>query len=53
MPGPEDEDFEGGDHPRLCQACHEAPAAVRVIWVKDGEEVEAWLCRECAGTDVV
>ena len=36
------------DEPRLCQACHEALAVVRVFWSKDGEDLEADLCAECA-----
>ena len=53
MDHPGNGEFEGAEGRRLCQACHETPAVVRVIKVEDGEEVEAWLCRECARTDAV
>ena len=53
MGRPPDDAFEPGRWPPICQACHEAVAVVRVIRVVDGEEVEAWLCRDCAKTDVV
>ncbi len=36
------------DEPRLCQACHESLAAVRVTWFEEGREVNAYLCAECA-----
>ena len=50
---PEGQAAEETGKPPLCQACHEAPPVVRVVRLVEGGEVEAWLCAECARTDIV